>query len=265
MRRVLATLFTVALGGSAGAADLSRPYMKAPPPPYAPAFSWTGTYVGANLGAAWGSFNFNPVTTNNLTGVVTAPGAVSASRSSIIGGGQVGYNWQIGQWVLGLEQDIQFAGLKQTVSFAAPAGFFVTGDSMAVKTDYLSATRARLGIAWDRALFYAAGGLETGMFDVTSTYAARGAGGSPLIGFTDANKMHFGYTIGGGIDYAVTDNVWLGVEYRYFDVGTETYNLGAFTPAGGAAQTVSTTVGLKASEVTARLNVKLNGLGFFGM
>jgi outer membrane immunogenic protein len=100
---------------------------------------------------------------------------------------------------------------------------------------------------------------------VTSTYAARGIGGSPLIGFTDANKMHFGYTIGSGIDYAVTNNVWLGVEYRYFDVGTETYNLGAFTPAGGAAQTVTNTVRLKASEVTARLNVKLNGLGFFGM
>ena len=265
MRRVLAILFTAALGGSAAAADLSQPYMKAPPPPYAPPFSWTGTYVGANLGGAWGSFNFNPVTTNNLTGVVTTPSAVNASSNNIVGGGQAGYNWQSGQWVLGLEQDIQFAGLKQIVRFAAPAGFFVAGDSMAVKTDYLSATRARLGIAWDRALFYAAGGLETGMFDVTSTYAARGIGGSPLIGFTDANKMHFGYTIGGGIDYAVTNNVWLGVEYRYFDVGTETYNLGAFTPAGGAAQTVTNTVRLKASEVTARLNVKLNGLGFFGM
>jgi outer membrane immunogenic protein len=265
MRRVLAILFTAALGGSAVAADLARPYSKVPPPPYAPEFTWTGTYVGGNVGDARGSFNFNPVTTSNLTGAATAPGPVSASSNSLVGGVQFGYNWQIGQWVLGVEQDAQFAGLKQTATFAAPAGFFAAGDSMAIKTDYLSATRARLGFAWDRTLIYAAGGLETGMFDVTSTYVARGAGGSPLMSFTDANKMHFGYTIGGGIDYAVTNNVWLGVEYRYFDVGTETYNLGAFTPAGAAAQSVSSTVGLKASEVTARLNIKLNGLGFFGM
>jgi outer membrane immunogenic protein len=264
MRRVLAILFTAALGGSAAAADLSRPYMKAPSP-YEPAFSWTGTYVGGNLGAGWGSFGFNPVTTNNLTGVATPSGAVSVSNSSVIGGAQFGYNWQTGQWVLGIEQDVQLTGLKQTVGFAGPAGFFVAGDSMSVKTDYLSATRAKLGIAWDRALLYAAGGLETGEFDVSSTYVARGAGGSPLMGFTDANKLHFGYTIGAGIDYAVTNNVWLGVEYRYFDVGTQTYNLGAFTPAGGAAQTVTNAVGLKASEVTARLNIKLNGLGYFGM
>jgi opacity protein-like surface antigen len=63
----------------------------------------------------------------------------------------------------------------------------------------------------------------------------------------------------------VTNNVFLGVEYRYFDLGNETYNLGAFKPAGVAAQTVSTTVDLKASQVTARLNVKLGGLGLFGM
>ena len=264
MRRVLAIVFTAALGGSAMAADLSQaPLYKAPS--YAPAFSWTGTYVGANVGGIWGTFGFNPATMNNLTGVVTAPGGVSVNNSSIIGGVQAGYNWQVGQWVLGIEQDVQFTSLKQTVAFAGPAGFFVAGDAMSVKTDYLSATRAKLGMAWDRTLLYVAGGLETGEFDVSSTYVTRGAGGSPALGFTDSNKMHFGYTIGGGVDYAVTNNVSLGVEYRYFDVGTETYNLGAFTPAGGAAQTVTSTVGLKASEVTARLNVKLNGLGFFGM
>jgi opacity protein-like surface antigen len=71
--------------------------------------------------------------------------------------------------------------------------------------------------------------------------------------------------VGAGIDYAVTNNVFLGVEYRYIDLGKETYNLGAFTPAGGPAQTVSSSVNLTASEVTARLNLKLGGLGLFGM
>jgi opacity protein-like surface antigen len=166
--------------------------------------------------------------------------------------------------VLGLDQDYQFTGLKQTTTFAAPAGLFLAGDSMAVKTDYLAATRAKLGMAWDRVMVYAAGGLETGELDVSSTYVAR-AGGSPALGFTDAHKLHFGFTVGAGIDYAITNNVFIGIEYRYFDLGNETYNLGAFTPAGIAAQTVSNTVDLKASEVTARINFKLSGLGLFGM
>jgi outer membrane immunogenic protein len=262
MRLIFGIVLATALAGPVSAADMTMP-MKAPS--YAPAFSWTGTYVGANVGGIWGKFDVNPTTTNNLTGAVGAPGVMSINNSSLIGGFQAGYNWQIGQWVLGLEQDYQFTGLKQTATFAAPAGLFRAGDQLAVKTDYLAATRAKLGVAWDRALIYAAGGLETGEFDVTSTYVARGAGGSPVLGFTDSNKLHFGFNVGAGIDYAVTNNVFIGVEYRYLDLGKQTYNLGAFTPAGGAAQTVSSSVGLTASEVTARLNFKLGGLGLFGM
>ena len=85
-------------------------------------FSWTGTYVGANLGGVWGTFDFNPATMNNLTGVVTVPAQVSQSNSSVIGGFQAGYNWQVGQWVLGFEQDFQFTGLKQSFTYAVPAG-----------------------------------------------------------------------------------------------------------------------------------------------
>src|SRR5260370_36208996 len=134
---------------------------------------------------------------------------------------------------------------------------------MAVKTAYLSATRAKLGMAWDRALIYGAGGLETGEVDITSTYVTRGAGGSPAVAFADASKLHFGFNLGAGVDYAVTNNVFIGVEYRYINLGKETYNLGAFTPAGGPAQTVSSSVGLAASAVTARLNIKPGGPGLF--
>jgi outer membrane immunogenic protein len=262
MRLILGIALATAIVGPVSAADMTMPFNA---PSYAPAFSWTGTYVGANVGGVRGKFDVSPTTTDNITGAVGAPGVMGINNSGVIGGFQAGYNWQIGQWVLGLEQDYQFTGLKQTASFAVPAGLFLAGDSMAVKTDYLAATRVRLGMAWDRALIYAAGGLETGEFDVTSTYVARGIGGSPALGFTDANKLHFGFNVGAGIDYAVTNNVFIGVEYRYLDLGKETYNLGAFTPAGLPAQTVSSTVSLTASEVTARLNFKLGGLGLFGM
>jgi outer membrane immunogenic protein len=261
MRLILGIVVATAIAGPVLAADMGMPFKA---PSYAPPFSWTGTYVGANVGGVWGAFALNPASTNDLTGAVGVPGAMNLNNSSVIGGLQAGYNWQISQWVLGLEQDYQFTGLKQTATFATPAGLFLAGDSMAVKTDYLAATRAKLGMTWDRALIYAAGGLETGEFDVTSSYVAR-AGGSPALGFTDANKLHFGFNVGAGIDYAVTDNVFVGLEYRYLDLGKETYNLGAFTPAGAGAQTVSNSIGLTASEVTARLNFKLNGLGLFGM
>lgn len=263
MQRIFAIVVASTIAAPALAADLSYP-VKAPPY-MPPVFSWTGTYVGANIGGTWGTFDFNPATMNNLTGAVLAPGQISPTSSSVIGGFQVGYNWQTGPYVLGVESDIQFTGLKQGFTYAVPTGFFVPGDSMSVKTDYLSATRVKLGYAWDRTMIYAAGGLETGVFDVTSTYASRGAGGSPAFGFTDSNKFHYGYNVGAGVEYAVTNNVSLGAEYRYYNLGKETYNLGAFTPSGGAAQTVSSTVDLKASQVTARLNVKLNGLGLFGM
>jgi outer membrane immunogenic protein len=262
MRLVLGIVCATAMVGPVAAADMGMP-LKAPS--YAPAFSWTGTYVGANAGGIWGTFDFGPATTDNITGAVGAPAMAGLTNSSAIGGFQGGYNWQVGQWVLGLEQDYQFTGLKQTATFAAPAGLFVAGDTLSVKTDYLAATRARVGMAWDRVLVYAAGGLETGEFNVSSTYVARGAGGSPALGFTDSDKLHFGFNVGAGVDYAVTNNVFIGIEYRYLDLGKETYNLGAFTPAGLPAQTVSNTVDLKASEVTARLNFKLSGLGLFGM
>jgi opacity protein-like surface antigen len=189
---------------------------------------------------------------------------MSANYSNLIGGFQAGYNYQISQWVLGFEQDYQFTGLKQSAGFAVPSGAFLAGDTMSVKTDYLAATRAKVGMTWDRALFYAAGGLEMGEFDGGATYVPR-AGGSPAMGFSDTNKLHFGFNVGAGVDYAVTNNVFIGVEYRYIDLGKETYNLGAFTPAIGGAQTVTNSVGLTASEVTARLNFKLGGLGLFGM
>lgn len=262
MRLILGIVVATAIAGPVLAADMGMPFKA---PNYAPPFSWTGTYVGANVGGVWGAFAFNPATTNDLTGAVGVPGTMNLNNNSLIGGLQAGYNWQISQWVLGLEQDYQFTGLKQTATFAAPAGLFLAGDLMAVKTDYLAATRAKVGMTWDRALIYAAGGLETGEFDVTSGYVARGAGGSPALAFTDANKLHFGFNVGAGIDYAVTNNVFVGLEYRYLDLGKETYNLGAFTPAGVGAQTVTNSVGLTASEVTARLNFKLSGLGLFGM
>ncbi len=280
-----------AMAGPGLAADLPAAMpMKAPA--YVPAFSWTGTYVGLNVGGAWSRTDFEPSTMTNVLSVGFPPGVtsyptVTADAHSIIGGGQAGYNWQIGTWVLGFEQDFQFTHLNQGFTYAvspspppvlgtvfAP---LVAGDGFSATIKYMGATRARIGWAWDRVLLYAAGGLETAVVDATGNYVARpGLGpaalfaGSPAASFTVNNGFHVGWTIGAGFDYAVTNNIFLGFDYRYFDLGSVTYNLGAVTPAGafiGAVpvSTVAATIHPRGSEFLARLNVKLNGLGLFGM
>jgi outer membrane immunogenic protein len=244
------------------AADLPAAMPAKALPAYVPAYNWTGFYFGANVGGTWGQFDFSPSTVDNVLGTISSPFSTSVTNSSVIGGIQSGYNWELGNMLLGFEQDIQFTGLKQNFTFAGPAPF-AAGDTLSSKVDFLSSTRVKAGWVWDRFMLYGAGGLTTGEMDTTATYIAR-AGGSPALTFTDAHKFHTGYNVGGGAEYAVTNNVSFGVEYRYLNLGHETYNLGAFTPAVNA-QTVSSTVDLKSSQVTARLNIKLQGLGFFGM
>jgi outer membrane immunogenic protein len=259
MRRILGLALAVAIAGPAMAADLPAAMPAKALPAYVPAYNWTGAYIGGNVGGAWGQFDFSPTATDNVLGTTSGAFNSSFSNSSVIGGIQSGYNWEVGNLLLGIEQDLQFTGLKQSFTLAAPAGSFATGDSFSSKIDFLSSTRGKIGWVWDRFMLYAAGGLATGVMDTTATYVPQ------AISFTDAHKFHTGYTVGGGAEYAVTNNVSFGVEYRYLNLGKQTYNLGAFTPAGGAAQTVSSTVDLKSSEVLARLNIKLHGLGLFGM
>lgn len=261
MRQVLGMALAAAIAGPAMAADLPAAMPTKSLPAYVPAYSWTGFYVGGNIGGAWGQFDYGPSAVDNVLGTVSAPIGPSVTNSSVVGGIQSGYNWEIGNLVLGFESDIQFTGLKQSFTFAGP-GTFAAGDTLSSKVDFLSTERAKVGWVWDRFMLYATGGLATGEMDTTASYVA---GLSPALSFTDAHKFHTGYTVGGGAEYAVTNNVSFGVEYRYLNLGNETYNLGAFTPVGGNGQTVSSTVDLKSSEVLARLNIKLHGLGFFGM
>src|ERR1700746_1877462 len=103
------------LGTPAFAADMA---VKAPPSAPAPVYSWTGFYVGGNVGVSWGravtDFNAAPVILDTNAGLISIPGFVGSSQADpigIIGGGQIGYNWQFSPtWVAGLEADIQASG-----------------------------------------------------------------------------------------------------------------------------------------------------------
>jgi opacity protein-like surface antigen len=111
----------------------------------------------------------------------------------------------------------------------------------------------------------AAGGLETGEVDVTGSYVSRGGlGANAPLSFSDTRKFQFGCTVGAGAEYAVTNNVSLGIEYRYLTLGKATYNLGTVTSATGVVDTMTTDVNLNSSQVVGRLNVKFDAHKLFG-
>jgi outer membrane immunogenic protein len=207
------------LAGSAFAADL------APPPPPVPVFTWTGLYLGGQIGYAWGNDNFYYNTFDPISGLVSNPDA-SSSPSGVIGGAHVGFNYQIdkplGGFVIGLEGSVDGISLSNTVAagFAAFGGGSV---SASTNTDIQGSIRGRFGIAWDRLLAYATGGVAFGGFNTSYSFVGNTSAalpGGPFFGTNSFSNTRVGWTAGGGIDYAVTNNWSVFAEYRYTSFGT---------------------------------------------
>jgi outer membrane immunogenic protein len=213
-RSLTAILGAVAITGAANAADLPS---RAPPPVYAPPapiFTWTGLYVGAQVGYAWARENsviYNP---GGPQGGLIAPAAsipYSLDPQGVIGGAHVGYNLQVNQWVIGVEGNVDGTSLSQS-KLVGVAPFYA--GNVQTTTNLQGSLRGRLGLAWDRWLVYATGGVA--FAGVTNNYDTVAFGGA-----TDSiSKTRTGWTVGGGVAYAVTNNWSVGVEYRYSNFGT---------------------------------------------
>jgi outer membrane immunogenic protein len=192
---------------TASAADMP---LKAPPAPPAPAFSWTGFYIGGQVGGASGHDNAsiaNP-------GIPFPPPIFipfTVNTNGAMGGFHAGYNYQVSQWVFGLEASVDWTRLDKTFIVGICPLFCGTATT---KADTQGSVRGRVGIAVDRALFYATGGWAVAR--ITNTYDTTAFGG----GFASLSHTRDGWTAGGGIDYAVTNNWSLLAEYRYSDFGT---------------------------------------------
>jgi outer membrane immunogenic protein len=215
---VAVAALTCGLGQAAFAADMPAPMTKAPPPAVVAAlYNWTGLYIGANVGYGWGTARWSaPAFRNSIDGFA--------------GGGQIGANFQAGQFVLGAEALWDFADISGRRTFAG-AGWRNRVSSILLAT-------GRAGYAWNNVLGYVKGG-----YAGASDRSASTIGGS-------ARRWHSGWTVGAGFEYGFTPNLSLGLEYNYVDLSRARF------PLGGLAGTwrVDPNIHL----VLAKLNYRFN-------
>lgn len=207
-RFLLATVALAALSAPAAAADLATKYpVKAVVP--VPVFSWTGFYIGANVGYGGDSFTYDV----NVGGTPLA--SASVNSSGFFAGGQIGYNYQFANnVVLGIETDLQWSNIEGKVS-ANFLGLPVVSAGSSV--DYFGTIRARLGYAIDRFLPYITGGVAYGKSGTDVSVL-----GVPLF---SASSTNWGWTLGAGGEFAVTNNWTFKAEYLYVDLGSNDISL----------------------------------------
>ena len=251
-RCLLTTCVYGLLALPATAADMA-PFYRAPPS--VALVSWTGPYVGLTLGGDWTGGNVteavgttfcNPTVPGCAAGpaastalAAAVPGTFSTSHSGAIGGGEFGYNWQLGPVVLGFEADISgstLAGGTLTSGARAVAGFpantVTVSASANAKVDYLGTVRGRAGyLVMPPLLAYITGGLAYGGASSNTTLAESvdgpcGCGDFPAVhGSTSGPRL--GWIVGGGVEYMLAPHWTVKAEYLYYDLGSVTYALPA--------------------------------------
>ena len=232
----------------AQSADL--PVRRAPsaPLPTPPAFTWTGAYVGLNVGYAFSDSKDSTFIGSpgylGLAGAGAVPSRYSFDQNGFFAGGQLGYNYQIGSIVVGIEADLQYTAIKdsQTATGSAIPGL-VAGRST-LELSYLGTVRGRLGFTpADRLLVYLTGGLAYGEIELNGSLTAGALPGglAPASGAVwsgNRSQTRVGYALGAGTEYAFTNNLTAKLEGLYYDLGDiQTTQPGVNAP-GQIAQSV---------------------------
>jgi outer membrane immunogenic protein len=225
----------------ASAADMP---VKAPLPAPPPAYSWTGFYIGGNGGWAWervsGTSNFLDTT---LTGVSASnPQSNSFSNSGGIFGGQIGYNWQVAKWVLGVEGDwdwvrTNYSQCRQTDTTSLACidnedGFQTLGG----RTDWLATARGRVGVTWDRFMFYGTGGAAWARIETTDSLSCfDGCGASShteILASSTVTQTKTGWVAGLGAEGMIDAHWSVKAEWLYVDLGNTSVTLTTLGSAG---------------------------------
>jgi outer membrane immunogenic protein len=256
LHKIAFAALAVFASSSAFAADL-------PPPPMAPVqapaaflpaplpYNWTGWYIGGNLGWGWSNVNLTDVGPGFPPGagqVFPLGSTTNFSQNGFLGGGQLGFNYQINQWVVGLEGDFDYTAIdnKQSGNIG-PITF-----NQSYKDPWTATVAARFGWAFDRVLVYGKAG-GAWMQEKYNTTASDGsqAGGT---------FSRWGWTVGAGVEYGITNYVTAKVEYDFMDFGDQNQNLTANSIDQGTGTITGDTnkSSLNASVVKAGINVLLH-------
>jgi outer membrane immunogenic protein len=229
--------------GVACAADL--PAYKARPAAPAPVWSWTGFYGGANVGYGWDRKDV-PLAVGTTDPALEAflndfrqaggfPASLSPSADGVIGGVQIGYNWQpAANWLFGLETDFQGSGIKGSQARTVPVPLFDTSRySAEKKLDWFGTVRARLGVlATPSFLLYATGGLAYGKTKISFNVVNIDSGCIPdatLCANGSSSGVKAGWTAGAGIEAMLASNWSFKAEYLYVDLGSRSADIPAST------------------------------------
>ena len=272
MKRMLVGIAAATLLITTGALAADLP-MKAPvytKAPVVPVYNWTGFYAGVNGGYSWGNSSSTLDLTDPGTGAVLMSTPTKFHMDGAIGGGQIGYNWQSGQWVYGLEADIQtswqagngsavcaggtatvlnsacaIGHIGDTSPFNVPA--FPVVSNLAESLDWFGTVRGRIGGLVDpKVLLYATGGLAygevgvsntVGGFNITGPQGVNGTTITPFVSGFGQSSLRVGWTLGAGVEGVISGNWTAKLEYLYIDLGnvSGSFTTGLIAPSGALA------------------------------
>lgn len=246
----------------------------------APVQNWTGFYVGVNAGFGGDKFKYPASGTfvdtapdeDSDTGTTTFSGSGSQTSSGFVGGGQVGYNFQVGSgWLLGAEADIAASGIQGKTAISGSSTGGTSGSAsgqISTKIDYFGTVRARVGvpIADGRFVPYLTGGLAYGRVSSNASLdiVPTSTSGTATHFSESRRSTRTGWTVGAGAEYALSNNLSFRVEYLYMDLGTKTVldgsisggqTFGGLGSIGDGDETLTGTVGAKATSNVIRVGV----------
>jgi outer membrane immunogenic protein len=273
-RAITAGIGALALAGislPAAAADLgARPIGKAPAMAPVAAFSWTGCHIGGNIGYGW-SGNNDMILAPNIDAASqafwnpafnagAAPRLFPLDPTGVVGGGQVGCDWQMGAFVLGIEADFQGSDVKDAVAITTNVPPFVPGTfSASQKLDWFGTVRGRLGFSAGQWLFYGTGGLAYGRVKYGLNFAFPASNDFHNIALSNTET---GWTAGVGLEWAFAPNWSVKAEYLFIDLGDTTI---VTTPSGRAANVATTLLANYGNEYhVARVGVNWRFGSLFG-
>jgi outer membrane immunogenic protein len=247
MRKLLLPGVAVALLATSIAAQAAAPKKPAPKklPPPPPSYSWEGFYGGVNAGYASGRDSVSQSLTIPACGgggvgcaalaAFLGSAGPTLSPRGFTGGGQIGFNHQVNNWVFGVESDFGYLRLSDSFTFGpriiVPGQNGTAAGAGSVTSDWLLTVRPRVGLVVDRLLVYATGGLAVSNQKYSSTVTVSGNPG--FTGrFNVSSSTTTGWALGAGLEYAVDAKWTVRAEYLHLDFGSQTTTTANAATAG---------------------------------